>query len=94
MLQILKYSSPSAEADGLIRYSGKQPCRPRNRSSFIKKIVKYVEENNLDGVDVDIEGNLFPYIGFTYGPFVVELKEALHAKGKGMSCALGAVDLR
>ena len=29
----------------------------------------------------------------TYGPFVVELKEALHAKGKGMSCALGAVDL-
>ena len=66
---------------------------PKHRSSFIKKIVKYVEENNLDGVDVDIEGNLFPYIGFTYGPFVVELKKALHAKGKGMSCALGAVDL-
>ena len=66
---------------------------PENRSSFIKKIVKYVEENNLDGVDVDIEGNLFPYIGFTYGPFVLEMKEALHAKGKGMSCALGAVDL-
>lgn len=66
---------------------------PKNRSSFIKKIVKYVEENNLDGVDVDIEGNLFPYIGYTYGPFVVELKEALHAKGKGISCALGAVDL-
>lgn len=66
---------------------------PKNRSSFIKKIVKYVEENNLDGVDVDIEGNLFPYIGYTYGPFVVELKKALHAKGKGMSCALGAVDL-
>jgi chitinase len=66
---------------------------PKHRSSFIKKIVKYVEDNNLDGVDVDIEGNLFPYIGFTYGPFVVELKQALHAKGKGMSCALGAVDL-
>ena len=66
---------------------------PRNRSAFIKKIVKYVEENNLDGVDVDIEGNLFPYIGYTYGPFVVELRTALHSKGKGMSCALGAVDL-
>ena len=65
----------------------------KNRSSFIKKIVKYVDENNLDGVDVDIEGNLFPYIGYTYGPFVVELKQALHAKGKGMSCALGAVDI-
>ena len=71
----------------------KAALQPRNRSAFIKKIVKYVEENNLDGVDVDIEGNLFPYIGYTYGPFVVELKEALHAKGKGMSCALGAVDL-
>ena len=66
---------------------------PRHRSSFIKNIVKYVEENNLDGVDVDIEGNLFPYIGETYGPFVVELRKALHAKGKGMSAALGAVDV-
>jgi len=71
----------------------KSALQPRNRSTFIKKIVKFVEENNLDGVDVDIEGNLFPYIGYTYGPFVVELKKALHAKGKGMSCALGAVDL-
>ena len=71
----------------------KAALHPRNRSAFIKKIVKYVEDNNLDGVDVDIEGNLFPYIGYTYGPFVVELKRALHAKGKGMSCALGAVDL-
>jgi chitinase len=65
----------------------------RNRSAFIKKIVQYVEENNLDGVDVDIEGNLFPYIKFTYAPFVVELRQALHAKGKGISSALGAVDL-
>jgi chitinase len=71
----------------------KAALQPKNRSSFIEKIVKYVEENNLDGVDVDIEGNLFPYIGFTYGPFVVELRQALHAKGKGMSCALGAVDI-
>jgi chitinase len=65
----------------------------KNRSAFIKNIVRYVEDNNLDGVDVDIEGNLFPYIGYTYGPFVVELRKALHAKGKGISSALGAVDL-
>jgi len=71
----------------------KKSLLARNRSAFIKKIVQYVEENNLDGVDVDIEGNLFPYIKFTYAPFVVELKNALHAKGKGISCALGAVDL-
>lgn len=65
----------------------------KNRSAFVKNIVDFVEQYNLDGVDVDIEGNLFPYIGFTYGPFVVELKQALHAKGKGISCALGAVDI-
>jgi len=71
----------------------KSVLRRKNRSSFIRNIVRYVEENNLDGVDVDIEGNLFPYIGKTYGPFVVELRKALHSKGKGISCALGAMDL-
>jgi chitinase len=71
----------------------KSALLPRNRSAFIKDIVKYAEDNNLDGVDVDIEGNLFPYIGQTYGPFVVELRKALHAKGKGISAALGAVDI-
>lgn len=64
---------------------------PKNRSAFVKKIVSYVEANNLDGVDVDIEGNLLPYIGVTYNPFVLELKNALHAKGKSITAALGAV---
>jgi chitinase len=63
---------------------------PKNRSSFIKNIVDFVEKNNLDGVDVDIEWNLLPTIGGLYNPFVIELREALHAKGKGMSSALGA----
>lgn len=58
--------------------------------SFVKSILDYVDENSLDGVDVDIEGNLLPYIGNTYTPFVLELKDALHAKGKGITCALGA----
>lgn len=65
----------------------------KNRSSFIKKILNFVEENNLDGVDVDIEGNLLPTIGKSYNPFVIELREALHAKGKGITTALGAIDL-
>ena len=66
---------------------------PGNRSSFIKSIVAFVERYNLDGVDVDIEGNLLPYIGQTYNPFVIELRKALHIKGKGMSAALGAVGI-
>jgi len=68
----------------------KDVLKDKNRSAFVGKIIEYVEKNNLDGVDVDIEGNLFPYIGDSYNPFVAELKEALHAKGKGISCALGA----
>ncbi|MFN7996801.1 MAG: glycosyl hydrolase family 18 protein [Bryobacteraceae bacterium] len=64
---------------------------PENRSSFIRHIVDYVEKNSFDGVDVDIEGNLLPTIRESYNPFVVQLKQALHAKGKGITAALGAV---
>jgi len=66
---------------------------PENRSAFIKKILNYTEVNNLDGVDVDIEWNLLPYLGDTYNPFVLELREALHSRGKGITSALGATDL-
>ncbi len=66
---------------------------PDNRSNFIKNILDYVEKNNLDGVDVDIEWNLFPAVGQTYNPFIIELRNALHAKGKGISSALGATGL-
>ncbi len=64
---------------------------PKNRTSFIRRIVQFVESNNLDGVDVDIEGNLLPYVRETYNPFVTGLRDALHAKGKGITAALGAV---
>ncbi len=63
---------------------------PENRVKFIENILAYVEENDFDGVDVDIEGNLLPYVGPNYNPFVVELGKALHSRGKGMSSALGA----
>ena len=65
--------------------------QPENMPNFVKKLLDYVDENNLDGIDVDIEGNLLPYIGNGYTPFVLELRDALHAKGKGITCALGAV---
>lgn len=67
--------------------------QPEKRPAFIKEILDFVEENNLDGVDVDIEWNLLPAIGDLYTPFVVELKQALHARGKGISTALGATRL-
>src|SRR4030095_12660601 len=45
---------------------------PENKSSFVRHIVDYVETNSLDGVDVDIGGNLLPTIRESYNPFVVE----------------------
>jgi hypothetical protein len=68
----------------------KSVLSPEKRSVFIKGILDYVEENDLDGVDVDIEGNLLPYIGDLYTPFVLELRDALHARAKGITSALGA----
>jgi len=66
---------------------------PENASEFIAKLMDYVERNNLDGIDVDIEGNLLPTILETYNPFVVELRQALHAKGKGITAALGGTTI-
>lgn len=64
-----------------------------NRSAFVADIVKFVENHNLDGVDVDIEWNLLPTIDKLYTPFVVELRDALHAKGKAITTALHAVHI-
>ncbi len=66
---------------------------PDHLSSFIANIMKYVDKNELDGVDVDIEWNLLPAIDTLYTPFVLGLREALHAKGKVMSCALNVSGL-
>lgn len=67
--------------------------QPKKMPILVKNILDYVDDNNLDGVDVDIEGNILPYIGNNYEPFVLELKAALHARGKGITCALGASGL-
>ena len=56
-----------------------------NRPALINEIVSFVVDNNLDGVDVDLE---WQYVTSGYSPFVIELKTALSAKGKGMTAAL------
>ncbi len=56
-----------------------------NRPVIINEIVSFVEDNNLDGVDVDLE---WEYVTSGYSDFVIELKSALSAKGKGMTAAL------
>jgi len=71
----------------------KRVLKQKNLSTFIANIIKYCEENDMDGVDVDIEWNLLPDIGNLYTPFVVELKEALHAKGMVITTALHSVNI-
>lgn len=71
----------------------KSVLQPENMPGFVKNLLDYVEDNSLDGIDVDIEGNLLPYVGNTYTPFVLDLRDALHARGKGITCALGATHL-
>ena len=68
----------------------KSVLQPASRAGFIETILGFVEENALDGVDIDIEWNLLPTIGELYTPFVIELRKALHAREKGISTALGA----
>jgi len=71
----------------------KSLLKPENRTLFINHILEFVNAYELDGVDVDIEWNLLPAIGELYNPFILELGDALHAQGKGISSALGAIDL-
>jgi GH18 family chitinase len=63
-----------------------------NINNFVSKLVNYAVANNLDGIDVDIEGNLLDNIAITssnYETFVTQLGTSLRANNKGMTAALG-----
>jgi chitinase len=55
------------------------------RSGFVKTLSSYVDENRLDGLDVDLEG---PAIGKDYAAFVLELSNALKPKHKLLTAAV------
>lgn len=57
---------------------------PANRPAFISNIVNYVIDNNLDGVDVDLEWN---HVTSGYSDFVIELGAGLKTQGKLISAA-------
>jgi chitinase len=67
--------------------------QPENRPAFVQKLVNFTVKYELDGIDVDIEWNLLPEIGDLYTPFVLALKDALHAREKGISAALNVSGL-
>ncbi|MDB5255952.1 MAG: chitinase [Chitinophagaceae bacterium] len=64
---------------------------PTTRTAFIATIMQFVSDYNLDGVDIDIEGDLLNGSVITsaqYQSFVVELGTALHGQNKLMTAAL------
>lgn len=61
------------------------------RTTFVTTLRDYVLAHNLDGIDVDIEGDILDgtYVNATqYESFVTELQDTLHKHNKQMSAAL------
>lgn len=73
-----------AELSGTTK-NWKNLTQPANVKSFCKKILAYLQTNNLDGADVDLEGNI---IGNNYGNFIQTLSSVLKPKGKLTTAAV------
>ncbi len=58
---------------------------PANRPDFIHKIIQYVNMNQFDGVDIDLEWSA---VTSGYSGFVTELKDSLDKYDKGITAAL------
>lgn len=59
--------------------------QPDHTQEFIGKIIAYVQANDLDGVDIDLE---WQHVNDLYSPFVLALKTALEAEDLPMTAAL------
>ena len=59
--------------------------KPQNRSAFIQKIMAYLEEHGLQGVDVDLE---WSHVDENYSGFVLELRDSIDAHDMLMTAAL------
>jgi len=57
---------------------------PQTRSNLVRNLVDLVDRYDLDGLDIDLEGDQMAGIDAkgNYTPFVEELAAALHARSK------------
>jgi GH18 family chitinase len=62
---------------------------PANRAKIVAGLIRLVDTYRLDGVDVDLEGELMTRIdrAGNYTPFVAELSAALRARSKLLTAA-------
>lgn len=75
----------ATEKNNWIKYLKKE-----NRALLVESIVDFVVKHKLDGIDLDLEGNILPNILNDYRGFVKHLKNDLHAIGKAITVALPA----
>jgi GH18 family chitinase len=63
---------------------------PKTRANFVSSALEYIEEYNLDGIDLDWE---YPDVesAENWNTLVQELGTALHAKGKLLTAAVAAI---
>ena len=59
---------------------------PGNVDDFVRKLAAYLEAHELDGLDVDVEGE--SAMTDEYAVFVAKVSEAVHAQGKLLTAAL------
>jgi GH18 family chitinase len=59
---------------------------PATVDAFVTNIAAYLDAHNLDGIDVDVEGN--SAINSNYGPFIDKLVAKLRPKGKLVTAAV------
>ena len=72
--------------------TGRSLLQPQTRAAVVGNLVAMVERYELDGLDIDLEGDLMMGIDAAgnYTPFVRALAEALHARSKVLTAATGS----
>ncbi|UTA67804.1 glycosyl hydrolase family 18 protein [Emticicia sp. 21SJ11W-3] len=75
----------ASQPNGLLKTYRHLLTTPNLRQAFINGLLNYVEENGIDGIDVDLE--YLAMILPNYNVFVQELSKACKAKNKGITAA-------
>lgn len=65
---------------------------PQSRAKLVNNLLTMVERYDLDGIDIDLEGELMAGIDSAgnYTPFIRDLAAALHARSKILTAATGS----
>jgi chitinase len=82
---LISIAGATASNNVTIRDNYFQLISPAKRSDFAAALKKYLIEEELDGIDVDLEG---PAINGDYGAFIQVLSDSLRPVGKLVTAAL------